>query len=165
MSAAHDSHSHLASPRWERSWLTTASRLRMGGAALCAGIIVFILIGLIDVLLVNTGAPRFAIVLASATFSAFLAFALTLKVLLEVHERREALRAQLRVIGETNHHIRNALELIQFSAHATKDQQIVDQISSAVDRIQWVLRELLGETGSYQQSGQQSDSPSKLTNK
>ncbi len=159
MSAAHGGHSHLASPRWETSWLTTASRLRMGSAALCAGITIFVLIGLLDALLVNAGAPRFAIVLASASFSALLTFALTLKVLLEVHDRREAIREQLRVIGETNHHIRNALELIQFSAHTTKDQQVIDQISIAVDRIQWVLRELLGETGSYQQSGQEPDPP------
>lgn len=149
MSAAHGGQSRLANVHWDMSWLTTASRVRIGVVALCVGGIVFLLMALVDVLMVDTGFSASRVMLGSAAFAGLLTFALTLMLLLQVHARREAVRAQLRVIGETNHHIRNALELIQFSAHSTHDQQAIESISGAVDRIQWVLRELLGETGSY----------------
>lgn len=119
--------------------------------AFCTGLVVFVVMALVDRLMVDLGFPPFRIMLGSAGVAAVLTFGFTLTLLLHIHERREALRAQLRVIGETNHHIRNALELIQFSAHTTHDQQVIDRVSGAVDHIQWVLRELLGESGQYPQ--------------
>lgn len=159
MSTAHDGQPHFADTHWETSWLTAASRLRMTIFAFCVGVIVVVLMTLIDALMVETGFSAFRVMLGSAAFAGLLTFALTLMLLLQMHARREAIRAQLRVIGETNHHIRNALELIQFSAHSTHDQQVIDSISGAVDRIQWVLRELLGETGSYFQAGPDDKTP------
>jgi hypothetical protein len=165
MSAAHGGHPHLADPHWEASWLTTATRARMAFVALCVGLIVFLILALVESFMVQVGFSPFLVMMGSAAVAALLTFGFTLMLLLQVHDRREAIREQLRVIGETNHHIRNALELIQFSAHTTHDQQVIESISGAVDRIQWVLRELLGETGAYAPSDGERKTPPGLTQK
>lgn len=61
----------------------------------------------------------------------------------QVCERRENVALRLRTIADMNHHIRNALQTIQLSAYSTKDQQAIGEISEAVERIQWALREVL----------------------
>ncbi|HYH00052.1 MAG TPA: hypothetical protein VD837_13035 [Terriglobales bacterium] len=154
MSATHRGTADLKKISWQSSWLSTASHTQMLLVASCVGVVVFILMAVVDTLMFNAGFSPFRIMIGSAGFAAILTSGLLLMLMHQVHERREAVRAQLRVIGETNHHIRNALELIQFSAHSTKDQQVKEQISGAVDRIQWVLRELLGETGAYAAQGE-----------
>jgi len=93
----------------------------------------------------DAGIQPFGIMLASDALAAILAFGFIFHIVRSWHHRRETLNRELRIIGDTNHHIRNALELITLSAQTTHDQQVISQISVAVDRIQWVLRELLGE--------------------
>ncbi len=61
-------------------------------------------------------------------------------------ERRRALLERLDMIGEMNHHIRNALEIIQLSAHQTHNPEAIARISEASSRIQWALREILPHT-------------------
>ncbi len=129
----------------ERSWLTTASERAVIGVAAATGAVVFIAISLADWLLYTAGLSPFGIMLIGAALAGVLAFTVTYRILNNWHERRETVRRELQIIGDTNHHIRNALELIQLSAQTTHDQQVIQQISIAVDRIQWVLRELLGE--------------------
>lgn len=165
MSTTHGDHPQLADPQWETSWLTTATRARMALVSFLVSILVFFTLALIESLLLQVGFSPAHVLMGSAAVAALLTFGLTLMLLLQVHDRREALRAQLRVIGETNHHIRNALELIQFSAHTTHDQRVIDCISGAVDRIQWVLRELLGESGTYTQTNSEPKAPPDLTEK
>lgn len=97
----------------------------------------------------NSGVSPFGIMLAGAALAGLLAFGFTYRILSQWHERRETLRRELQIIGDTNHHIRNALELIQLSAQTTHDQQVIAQISVAVERIQWVLREVMDETSFY----------------
>lgn len=109
--------------------------------------IVFAATAVVDWLLYSAGIEPMHIMLASDGFAALLAAAFVLKLMMEVHQRRDMVREQLNIIAETNHHIRNALELIQFSAQSTHNEEVIAQISSAVDRIQWVLRELSGERG------------------
>lgn len=98
-----------------------------------------------DWLMYDAGFSPFGIMLGSDALAAILAFGFIYRILRTLHERRETVRRELRIIGDTNHHIRNALELIQLSAQTTRDQQVMSQIALAIDRIQWVLRELLGE--------------------
>jgi hypothetical protein len=50
---------------------------------------------------------------------------------------------RLKVIGEMNHHIRNALEAIQMSAHYPQNDHSIEVIDRAVARIEWALREVL----------------------
>lgn len=165
MSAAHGGHPNFADPKWETSWLTSATRVRMALVAFFIGLIVFVILALIESFMLGVGFSPSGVLMGSAAAAALLTFGLTLMLLLQVHDRREALREQLRVIGETNHHIRNALELIQFSAHTTHDQRVIESISGAVDRIQWVLRELLGDSGFYAQANNRGKTPPDLTEK
>lgn len=58
-------------------------------------------------------------------------------------ERRLALLERLEMVGEMNHHIRNALEVIQLSAHQTHDPDAIARIREASNRIQWALNEIL----------------------
>jgi hypothetical protein len=132
------------------SWLSTASERTVLGIALGVAVLIFCVIGVADWLMYDAGFSPFGIMLGSGALAAVLAFGFTYRLARNAHERREVLLRELQVIGDTNHHIRNALELIQLSAHSIHDQQVIAQISIGVERIQWVLRELIGEGGYYQ---------------
>jgi hypothetical protein len=58
--------------------------------------------------------------------------------------RRYDLHRKLSAIHEINHHVRNALEVIEYSAWATRDQQHIARIQESVQHIEWALREILG---------------------
>jgi hypothetical protein len=115
--------------------------------AAVVGLVVFVVTGTVDWILADAGVQPIHIMLASDAVAAVLAGFFVLKLMVEAHERRDFVRDQLEIIGETNHHIRNALELIQLSAQSTHNEEVIGQISMAVDRIQWVLRDLSGESG------------------
>jgi hypothetical protein len=55
-------------------------------------------------------------------------------------------REKLRVIALMNHHVRNALQVIQYRAIPANTDAIHD-IDDAVRRIDWALREILGGKG------------------
>jgi hypothetical protein len=131
--------------RGEESWLSTASERKVVGVAFGIGLFTFCVIGAADWLMYDAGIHPFALMLLSDALAAILAFAFIYRLVRHWHERREIMHRELQIIGDTNHHIRNALELIQLSVQTTQNQQVIAQISVAVDRIQWVLRELLGE--------------------
>jgi hypothetical protein len=131
------------------SWLSTASERAALGIAVGIGVLTFCAIGAADWLMFDAGLPPFGIMLGSAALAAVLAFGFANRMAHLAHERHEAVNRELRIIGDTNHHIRNALELIQLSAQTTQNQEVIGQISTAVDRIQWVLRELTDESTFY----------------
>ncbi len=58
-------------------------------------------------------------------------------------ERRRRMEERLIAISDINHHIRNALQVIAFSAQGVRSQQELAEIQDSVDRIQWALREVL----------------------
>jgi len=66
-------------------------------------------------------------------------------------EIAQAQKTQLEVIADMNHHIRNALETIGFSAHATHNKELISNINFASERIQWALREVLPKTAAQPQ--------------
>ena len=59
--------------------------------------------------------------------------------------RHKAMLKRIRVIGDMNHHVRNALQAITLSPYAEHAQQI-EVIDESAKRIQWALRELLPQT-------------------
>lgn len=85
----------------------------------------------------------FATIEVSDGLSAAIAGILFWRVAVYRRERRRLLRQRLEVIGDMNHHIRNALEVISLSAHTSSDEQYVKQIRDSVDRITWALKEVL----------------------
>ncbi len=128
------------------SWLSTAGERTVLGVAVGIGAFVFCAMGGADWVMYDAGISPFGIMLLGAALAGVLAFGFTFRFLSDLHERRATLARELKIIGDTNHHIRNALVLIQLSARDTHDQHVIQQISVAVDRIQWVLREIMGET-------------------
>ncbi|MFB3917355.1 MAG: hypothetical protein ACE14M_11535 [Terriglobales bacterium] len=66
---------------------------------------------------------------------------------LEARAQHQAMLQRLEMIAELNHHVRNALEMIQLSAHTTQNKELIQNIHTSVTRIQWALRELLPPNG------------------
>ena len=62
-----------------------------------------------------------------------------------VYQRRQNryLAERLEVIADMNHHVRNDLQVIQYSAYMTKDKQHIQRIEESLGRIDWALREVL----------------------
>ena len=62
-----------------------------------------------------------------------------------VYQRRQNryLAERLEVISDMNHHVRNDLQVIQYSAYLTKDQEHIQRIEQSLSRIDWALREVL----------------------
>jgi hypothetical protein len=80
--------------------------------------------------------------------SAFV-FVLTYVELASLRERRVKVVQEVKTIAELNHNIRNALQAIQYAKYASSDQEQVEIVTSAVERIDNILKELfpvLGES-------------------
>lgn len=62
-----------------------------------------------------------------------------------VYQRRQNryLAERLEVIADMNHHVRNDLQVIQYSAYMTKDKEHIQRIEHSLGRIDWALREVL----------------------
>jgi predicted PurR-regulated permease PerM len=130
------------------SWIYTASRRKLRLVAAGIGAVVFGSAMLLDGVLVRRGRPRTQISAVSNGLMGFITGWFVMRTMEQVCERRENVAAQLKTIADMNHHIRNALQTIQFSAYSTQDQQTIAEISYAVERIQWALREVLPGKGS-----------------
>jgi two-component sensor histidine kinase len=88
--------------------------------------------------------PAVSASLISHGIFAVIVAVLVYQVLAYGRERRERIVQRLATIDEMNHHIRNALQVISFSARAApgKEWQL-EEINQAVNRIQWALREIV----------------------
>lgn len=71
--------------------------------------------------------------------------AASLVFVLSVYHAQKAklVEDRLRVIGEMNHHIRNALQVIEYHAWTTKGEEEIASMHQAVSRITWALQEVL----------------------
>ena len=58
-------------------------------------------------------------------------------------ERESRLQERLTLVAELNHHVRNALTTIVLYAEHPDQKQRLQQTSEAVERIEWVLRDLV----------------------
>ncbi len=61
----------------------------------------------------------------------------------EQRKDREAARRRFELIAEMNHHIRNALQTISYERYSAPGQATSQRLKEAVDRIEWVLKEIL----------------------
>ncbi len=62
-----------------------------------------------------------------------------------IYQRRQNryLAERLEVIADMNHHVRNDLQVIQYSAYMTKDKEHIQRIERSLSGIDWALREVL----------------------
>ena len=61
------------------------------------------------------------------------------------YERRQAqnIIRKLEVIRLMNHHVRNSLQVISYAASTQQQERLAADLRSAVERIEWALREVL----------------------
>ncbi len=130
----------------QASW-PLRSRRRAVLAAVGVGAAVFCTAFFIERYLRQQGTDPVPLIAASDAMAAALATFLVMLILHGIIERRRQVVARLRVIAEINHHIPNALELIQLSAVSTENERAVRIIGEGVQRIERTLRELLGPAG------------------
>jgi hypothetical protein len=74
---------------------------------------------------------------------ALLAGSLVFTLLSFGRAQRRQIMERLAAMNEVNHHIRNALQSLAFTAGALKGTKDGDTISEAIQRIQWALHEVL----------------------
>jgi hypothetical protein len=60
----------------------------------------------------------------------------------ERHRLRQLMQ-RLQTIASMNHHVRNALQVIMYSAYVPPDREQLTRIRHAVERIEWALQEVL----------------------
>lgn len=126
-----------------RVWNTNlGSRKFLVGIALGFGGTAFLVSELMHYLFVP-GLGRHSERMIAEGVTALVVGFLVSKLLSSTLERRRVTAARLQVIGEMNHHIRNALDIITLSTYKIQDKQSVRVISEAADRIEWALSEIL----------------------
>jgi len=108
----------------------------------CAiGAVIFLGSVAFDIALLKHEAPL--VIVASNGLVALLASALVFMLLLVGREERRRLMERMEALNEVNHHIRNALQALTFSAVALQGTKDGAVISEAIQRIQWALHEVL----------------------
>jgi hypothetical protein len=98
---------------------------------------------LMDRLLLTEGIPRFDLLLISNALVGGVAAGIGGRVDIPTTTASGIRFRRMRVIAEMNHHIRNALQVIQFSTRNQSGEAEVKAMRDAVQRITWALREVL----------------------
>jgi hypothetical protein len=130
----------------KHSWIYSASSAEIALLSASAGFVVFGTAAMWGWIASREGWSLLPMALVSNVVAGTLAGTFIFAVLRNTRARRLAMLRRLKAIREINHEIRNALELIQWSAYSTHHQQAITTISNAVDRIQWTLREIVSPT-------------------
>lgn len=135
----------------DRLWYQSFSIWKLRGIAVAVGVAVFAAAVVGQWFAVQAGWSAFWLMIASDGMAAIVAGLFVLKLMRYSQQRRLATLQRLRIIAEMNHHIRNSLHLIELSAAVTHNREAIENISSAADRIQWTLREILARTEDVEQ--------------
>jgi hypothetical protein len=130
--------------RPEDTWLGTASRGRLQWVSVALAFVFFAVTQALHWLFFPVhDLDLLGRRMAADAFGAVLIGLLIYRVLLGMHDRRRATLERLKLIGELNHHIRNSLQTIQFSAQTLDNEESIQQINESVARISRVLREIV----------------------
>jgi hypothetical protein len=131
-------------PAFRYRWIDKASPLQLKLAATFVALLAFALNQGLHWLFYPSGDIQ---LLGARVFADILPMAcigyLLYRVMVLVQVRRAAVAQRVNQLVDVHHHIRNALEIIRLSAHSMRDEQAIAMIEDGVERIQWVLRELL----------------------
>jgi signal transduction histidine kinase len=130
---------HLPPLTWLQRLSPWQIRLVIAGVA----IFVFCVSMLIDSVMFESGVHPLAAFSVSDAIAAGIAAWFAAKAMERASERRRLVHERLHMIAEMNHHIRNALTVIQMSARSSQDEEAIKRIDEEIARIEWVLREIL----------------------
>src|SRR3954462_3733738 len=126
------------------SWINQASKTKSRAMASGVGLAVFGSAVLVEKLSKRSeGSSK--VLMAWNAVAGFAAGWMAMKTIESARERRKNISQRLKMIGELNHHVRNALQSIQLSAYSTHDQEIIASVGDSVQRIEWALREIVPE--------------------
>ncbi len=125
-------------------WVYRAPRYHLVILATFCGIATWACMAGMDVLAAQYDGPRVVVPMATLDSIIGILFGVVLlKLMLSQRARHRRFVERFEIIAEMNHHIRNALDQIQLSAHFAHNQQLTNQIDTAVERIEWALRVVL----------------------
>jgi hypothetical protein len=124
------------------SWVYRASPKKVRAVASGVGLGVFGAAVLFDKFFNGKHRPR-QLTMAWNAVAGFAAGWFAMKTFDRERERRRNIAERLKMIGDLNHHVRNALQSIQLSAYSTQDQEIIASVGDSVQRIEWALREIV----------------------
>jgi hypothetical protein len=110
--------------------------------AAAIGLVMFAGSVVIDLVLLERRETPLAIVISNALV-ALLASTLVFTLLAYGRKQRRQVVERLEALNEVNHHIRNALQALTFTAATMKGTKDGAAISEAIERIQWALLEVL----------------------
>lgn len=110
--------------------------------ALCIGMLALLCSLTLDRILNGV----FRHIYASDWLEAITAAALSGAALLRIQARRRELMARMQIVEDVNHHVRNALTAIVFSASLRDDPELDEQVKDACARIDWVLSDVLSRS-------------------
>ncbi|MGZ4837851.1 MAG: hypothetical protein ACXVZR_04820 [Terriglobales bacterium] len=127
-------------PRLQRLWLSMLTR-RLWLIAGTIGLMMFLGSVGLDVLLLEHEAGVGMVV--SNALVALLAASLVYTLLAFGRTQRRRVIERMDALQEVNHHIRNALQALSFTAGTMKNTKEGDTINEAIQRIQWALHEVL----------------------
>jgi hypothetical protein len=123
-------------------WVNHASKAKLRAIAGGIGLAVFGSAMLVDKLAQQHERwPR--LLMAWNAAAGFAAGWVAMKTIDRERERRKSMTARLKMIGDLNHHVRNALQSIQLSAYSSQDQEMIASVGDSVQRIEWALREIV----------------------
>lgn len=115
-------------------------------AAYAFGIFVFAVGVLLDVLLNDIGLPRPMTLIIDDVLTGLAAGVAAWLVFRSELRRREQEMQRFLVLDETNHHVRNALQIMVLHAYSMEGPQATE-LRRAVARIEWTLNEVLPRIG------------------
>ena len=112
--------------------------------ATLAAAVIYLAMGLVDTELITHHLRAEARYLDYFILS-LVAFVFVL-VLEDFHERESRrLREVQHLVADMNHHVRNALQVISYANATNTGGKFNDQVRQSIQRIDWALREVLGE--------------------
>jgi hypothetical protein len=111
-------------------------------AAYVFGLFVFGVGILLDVVLIELGAPRLLTLLFDDLLTGVAAGIAVGLALRSERRRRQEETHRLQVLDELNHHVRNALQVMALHSYSIGGDEGLE-LSRAVQRIQWSLTEIL----------------------
>lgn len=134
-------------PHHQGPWLRIFFPVLVGGSEFILGIVIDLSLGV-----------QYRPIFYSDVFTGIIAAVLALLVVRYYERLRQSDSERLRVAADVNHHVRNALTTVLYSVHVKRDPELIKVTQEAVDRIDWILREILWETDeqpSISESGQE----------
>ena len=138
-----DDVSFLTQPK-RRPWIERMSRRWSMAVGFGVATLLFLAGVLLDWLVTHRLVPAVSMTLAGAGMSLGVGF-LVYRAIYDAHERHQKILARLLQIAEINHHVRNALQVLAYHGLSERGQgeAAIREVTAAVERIDWVLREVL----------------------